>query len=251
MTKSWGKLNVKNYGLSRLIGSTIGWIGWDILIIIITCSLTSKVNTTNLTGSTGSTWISLITWSMLTSSSFSRLACVVIVYSYSSSPPPIFSKHVLFLSSSELTIWTLKIVLNFFLSNEVIGLGFNLFCGVGGFIHIFSLWHWRFEKGDAIVNHVGFHSLRNYFVATLALGLRPKQGPTKVWTKSEPRSHISCSWECKRVWGNEPPHSQMSSHFGSWSPNGLPNLQRVIAGVKTHWIEKFIISLESSWNTNV
>jgi hypothetical protein len=27
-------------------------------------------------------------------------------------------------------------------------------------------------------------------------------------------SHISCSRECKRVWGNEPSHS----HFGNWSP---------------------------------
>lgn len=138
MTQSWGNLNVENYGFSRLIGSTIGW---DILILTTTCSLTSKVNTTNLTSSKGSTWISSITWSMLTSSSFSRLACVVIVYSYSSSPPPIFSEHVFFLSSSKLTIWTLKIILNFFLGNEVIGLGFKLSYGVGDFIHIFSLWH--------------------------------------------------------------------------------------------------------------
>jgi hypothetical protein len=50
---------------------------------------------------------------------------------------------------------------------------------------------------------------------------------------------------------NEPPHSQMSSHFESWSLNGLLNLHRVIAGVKTHWIEEFLISLESSWNLDV
>jgi hypothetical protein len=52
------------------------------------------------------------------------------------------------------------------------------------------------------------------------------------------------------VWeyGNEPPHSQMDSHFGSWSPNGVPNFQRAFAGVKTHWIEALLISLESSWN---
>jgi hypothetical protein len=28
-------------------------------------------------------------------------------------------------------------------------------------------------------------------------------------------------------------HSQVSSHFGSWNPRGLPNLQRAIARVKT------------------
>jgi hypothetical protein len=50
------------------------------------------------------------------------------------------------------------------------------------------------------------------------------------------------------MWGNEPPHSQVSSHFGRWSPNRFLNFQRVIAGVETHWIEDFFISLESSWN---
>jgi hypothetical protein len=37
------------------------------------------------------------------------------------------------------------------------------------------------------------------FVATLALGSRPKQGLTKVQAKSEAKSHISCSQECRRV----------------------------------------------------
>jgi len=40
-------------------------------------------------------------------------------------------------------------------------------------------------------------------------------------------------------------------NFGSWSPNGLPNIQRVISGSQTHWIEKKIISLESSWKVDV
>jgi hypothetical protein len=71
-------------------------------------------------------------------------------------------------------------------------------------------------------------------VATLALGSRPRQRLTRVWPKKKPMSHISCSWECRRVWGNEPSHSQMNSHFGSWSPNGPPNFQRAISGVKTH-----------------
>jgi hypothetical protein len=55
-------------------------------------------------------------------------------------------------------------------------------------------------------------------------------------------------WESVRI---EPPHSQMDSHFGNWTPDGLSNLQRAIAGVKTHWIETFLISLESSWNVDV
>ncbi len=51
--------------------------------------------------------------------------------------------------------------------------------------------------------------------------------------------HISCSRECKKMWRNEPSHSQVNSYFGSWSSNGLPNLQRAIVSVKIHWIKKF------------
>jgi hypothetical protein len=32
--------------------------------------------------------------------------------------------------------------------------------------------------------------------------------------KRKPKSHISCSRECKRVWGNKPSHSQGDSHCG-------------------------------------
>jgi hypothetical protein len=52
-----------------------------------------------------------------------------------------------------------------------------------------------------------------FFLATLALGLQLKHGLTNVQAKSEHGSHISCSQECKRVWGNEPPHFSVSSHF--------------------------------------
>jgi hypothetical protein len=45
--------------------------------------------------------------------------------------------------------------------------------------------------------------------------------------------------------GNEPPHSQMSSHFGSWSFNGIRNFQKAISRVKSHWIERFLISLKA------
>jgi len=41
-------------------------------------------------------------------------------------------------------------------------------------------------------------------------------------------------------------HTSREFHFGSWSLGGVPNLQRVISGVKTQWLEEFFISLESS-----
>jgi hypothetical protein len=34
------------------------------------------------------------------------------------------------------------------------------------------------------------------------------------------------------------PHSKVGSHFGSWSFDGLSNIQRAISGVITHWIEE-------------
>jgi hypothetical protein len=36
-----------------------------------------------------------------------------------------------------------------------------------------------------------------------------------------------------------------------WTPDGLLNLHKAISGVKSQWIEKFFISLESSWNLDV
>jgi hypothetical protein len=50
----------------------------------------------------------------------------------------------------------------------------------------------------------------------------------------------------------------MNPHTPKWTfilkvrvPNGLPNLQKTIAGVKIQWIEVFFISLESSKNLDV
>jgi len=48
----------------------------------------------------------------------------------------------------------------------------------------------------------------------------------------KPESHITYSWECKKVWGSEPSHSQGNSHFVRWSPDGLPKLHRAISRSK-------------------
>jgi hypothetical protein len=47
------------------------------------------------------------------------------------------------------------------------------------------------------------------------------------------------------------PHTLRELHFESWTLDGLLNLQRVIARVKTQWLEKFFISMEISWNLNI
>jgi hypothetical protein len=50
----------------------------------------------------------------------------------------------------------------------------------------------------------------------------------------------------------------MNLHTPKWTlilrvrvPNGFPNFQKAITGVKTQWIKTFLTSMESSWNTNV
>ncbi len=45
---------------------------------------------------------------------------------------------------------------------------------------------------------------------------------------------------------DEPSHSQDNSHFGRWSPGGLPKFQRAIARVKPQCIVAFFISLKRS-----
>ncbi len=77
-----------------------------------------------------------------------------------------------------------------------------------------------------------------------SLGLATKVRACKVAGPKEAQ-------EWRKVWGNEPSHSQGAPTLGIWSPDGLLNLRRTIAWVKTQWIEKFLISLESYWNVNV
>ncbi len=63
-----------------------------------------------------------------------------------------------------------------------------------------------------LVIYLPFNSLMstifNYIVATLALGSWLKQGFARLWAKKEAMSHTTYSWECERVWGNEPSHPQ-------------------------------------------
>jgi hypothetical protein len=74
---------------------------------------------------------------------------------------------------------------------------------------------------------------KTMIVGTLALGSRPRQRFARAWAKRSVK-------ECE----NEDSHSQMNSRFGSWSPDGLPNLQKAISKVKTPCIEVFFILLE-------
>ncbi len=85
------------------------------------------------------------------------------------------------------------------------------------------------------------------FCHNSSLGLATKaKGLVRLKAKRKPGSHTTWSRECRKVWENEPSNSQGNSHFGRWSPSEFLNLQNAIAVVKTHWLEEFFISSESS-----
>jgi hypothetical protein len=64
--------------------------------------------------------------------------------------------------------------------------------------------------------------LVEFSIATLALGLRPRQGVTRLRAKRETWESLHMLPGTRRVWGNEPSHSQVNSHVGSWSPEKTP-----------------------------
>jgi hypothetical protein len=95
----------------------------------------------------------------------------------------------------------------------------------------------------------------NAIIATLALGLRPRQGLTKVRAKCEGRE---LHFVFPRMWKNVRECEKMNFHTPKWiltlgvrSLDGLSNFQKTITRVKTHGIEKFFISLKNFWNIDV
>ncbi len=56
-----------------------------------------------------------------------------------------------------------------------------------------------------------------FFVVTLTLGLRPRQGVARVWVKKKTQESHHILPGVQRVWGHEPSHSQVNSHVGSWN----------------------------------
>jgi len=95
-------------------------------------------------------------------------------------------------------------------------------------------------------------------VATLAFGLRPRQGGCEVAgleVDPEVTSHASGSAkspESVREWTLTLP-----SKLPCWElvrvgvPKGLPELQRAFWGVKNPWRVALFISMESSWSVDV
>ncbi len=60
---------------------------------------------------------------------------------------------------------------------------------------------------------------------------------SKTWkgaAESATQESHSHSWECERVEGNEPTHSQVDSHFGSFSFYKVFNFKKVISGGQIH-----------------
>ncbi len=79
-----------------------------------------------------------ITWSRLGLRSSLMLFYVVFTSSSSPPPPPISSEQVHYSSSFKSLTDDPKVIMDFFLGGEVIGLNVSL--GVGGSIRVFSQW---------------------------------------------------------------------------------------------------------------
>ncbi len=104
------------------------------------------------------------------------------------------------------------------------------------------------------------------YVATLALGLRPRKGVARLRAKRETRESLHMLPRIQRVWGNEPSHSQVNSHVGNWSPertrkssecnsrhlNSLPWKVIYIIGklLKCRYIKWARIAHLDIWNTS-
>ncbi len=121
-----------------------------------------------------------------------------------------------------------------------------------------STWNLFFNRFEVIVNNlqscmgIEYCNVNHCWNPSLGLMTKAKtcKGAGQEWS-SGVTFHAPGRL---RVWGSVrvgPPHSQVNSHFGSWTPIGFPDFHRVIVRVKIHWIEEFFISLEISWNVNV
>jgi hypothetical protein len=90
-----------------------------------------------------------------------------------------------------------------------------------------------------------------FFVATLALGSRLRQGVARWRAKWETREHSTCSRECKECKGMNPHAPKWTPMLGVGVSKGLLNLQSAISGVKSPCLEEFFISLKRSWSVDV
>ncbi len=79
------------------------------------------------------------------------------------------------------------------------------------------------------------------------------KGLQRCGPKMKLGSHILCSRQCKRMWGNEPTHTQVGSHFGNWNSDGLPNFRKKFQGPKLinsrapYTIERFLKRRFLTW----
>jgi len=87
-------------------------------------------------------------------------------------------------------------------------------------------------------------SFNTFFITTLALGSWPRQGFARLRAKRKLESEGKCE-------GMNPRTPKRASILGVCSPSGLPNFQITITRIKTQWIKKLFISLESYWNLDV
>jgi hypothetical protein len=104
---------------------------------------------------------------------------------------------------------------------------------------------------ENIKNDKWMRSWTTKSVTTLVLGSQPMQG---AWKGEGQECNLGVTFTLSKMRGSvkEWTHTFLNGlPLWSWKPRGLLNIQKVIWGVKTYWIEKFHIPLKISWNVNV
>jgi hypothetical protein len=81
-------------------------------------------------------------------------------------------------------------------------------------------------------------------------GCRPRGSSgvkAKRWQRCGPRKSLGVIShtpgtvrKCEGIWGSEPSESQNNSHFGKWTPNGLPNFKEQFQGTKLNGLWRYL-----------
>ncbi len=95
-------------------------------------------------------------------------------------------------------------------------------------------------------------SIKGHWCRNLSLGLATKARGCKVANQEkDPGVTSHALGNAKECEGMNPHTPKWTHMLGVGVPNGVPNLQSMIAGVKTHRLKKLFVSLKSYWSVNI
>jgi hypothetical protein len=88
---------------------------------------------------------------------------------------------------------------------------------------------WWMAMGPHIIKRIPL--LLTFGYHDPSLGLVTK---AKAWKGACQKCNLGVTFALLGMWRNQPRHSQLDSHFRSWNPYGVLNIQKGISGDKTY-----------------